>query len=78
MKCVKLIYTGEIKRVSNEQAERVVKTGTHIFCPKSEWKALRVAPVVPIVHTEEQKIEVKRKADKKKNQKEKRAYMQVK
>jgi len=55
MKCVKLINTGEVKRVSNEQAERVVKLGTHVFCPKSEWKALRAVPVVE-TSVEEQKV----------------------
>jgi hypothetical protein len=74
MKCVKLIHTGEVKRVSNEQADRCVKTGTHTFCPKSEWKALRVTPVVAIVHTDEQKREIQRKADKRKHSADKRSY----
>jgi hypothetical protein len=74
MKCVKLIHTGEVKRVSDEQAVRCVNTGTHAFCPKSEWKALRVKPVEAIVHTDEQKQEITRKAEKRKNQKAKKDY----
>jgi hypothetical protein len=73
MKCVKN-HTGDIKRVSNEQAERLVSNGVHTYCPKSEWKALRVAPVVAIVHTDEQKREIQRKADKRKQERAKKDY----
>jgi hypothetical protein len=45
MKCVKNVHTNEIRRVSDEQANRLVMSGGHYFTPKSEWKALRVAPV---------------------------------
>jgi hypothetical protein len=41
MKCVKNTSTNEVKRVSNEAAERLVANGNYAFCPKSEWKALR-------------------------------------
>jgi hypothetical protein len=80
MKCVKHIFPAdivEIKRVSNEQAERLVAMhggGYWNFCPKSEWKALRVAPVVAIVHTDDQKREIQRKADKRKHSADKRSY----
>ena len=80
LKCVKHIFPAdvvEIKRVSNEQAERLVALhggGYWNYCPKSEWKALRVKPVEAIVHTDEQKQEIARKADKRKNQKAKKDY----
>jgi hypothetical protein len=41
MKCVKNTNTNEVKRVSNETANRLVAAGSYAFCPKSEWKALR-------------------------------------
>jgi hypothetical protein len=74
MKCVKNVHTNEIKRVSDEQANRLVMSGGHYFTPKSEWKALRVKPVEVIVHTDEQKREIQRKADKRKNEKAKKDY----
>ncbi len=39
MKCVK--KHGEIKRVSNEWAERMVDKQNWEYCPKSEWKEKR-------------------------------------
>ena len=33
--------TGEIKRMSDEEARAMVKSGTWSFCPKSEWKKLQ-------------------------------------
>ena len=84
MKCVKNNLTSEVKRLSNEQAENRVATldksceanGIMLwsYCPKSEWKALRVAPVVAIVHTDDQKREIQRKADKRKHSADKRSY----
>jgi hypothetical protein len=73
MKCIRNINTKEVRRVSNEQAERQVSTNNWMFCPKSDWKALRVNPVEVIVHTEEQKREIMRRADKRKMQKGKKA-----
>jgi hypothetical protein len=39
MKCIK--KHGEIKRVSDEKAMRLVTTRGWEYCPKHEWKALR-------------------------------------
>ena len=73
MKCVKNNLTGEVKRVSDDIAATQVafinkSMGTALwsYCPKSEWKALRVKPVEVIVHTDDQKREIQRKADKRK------------
>ena len=63
MKCIKYL-SGEVRRLSEAHALELVEKGVAKFCPKSEWKALRVAPVVAVVHTDEQKQEIKRKADK--------------
>ena len=65
MKCVKS-SEGKVKRVSDHTAELLMLTGSYSYCPKSEWKALRVKPVEVIVHTDEQKQEIQRKADKRK------------
>jgi hypothetical protein len=71
MKCVKN-HTGDIKRVSNEQAERLVSNGVHTYCPKSEWKALRPAVVIKAEAVvsketpEERANRIARKADKQK------------
>ena len=77
MKCVKNT-AGEIKRLSNEMAERQVNSGSATYVPKSEWKALRTAPVVAIVHTDEQKREIQRKADKRKQANSKKNTKPVK
>ena len=46
MKCVKS-NTGEIKRVTNERAEAMVKTGW-VYIPKKEWKeTVRKVAVTP-------------------------------
>lgn len=45
MKCIKSI-TGEIKRVSNDQASRLVSTGSYSYCPKAEWKLVRPSTTV--------------------------------
>ena len=77
MKCVKNLNTNEVKRVSDKSAEYITsRQGTPVwkFCPKSEWKALRIQPVAPIVHTDEQKQEQARKADKRKQEKAKKNY----
>lgn len=39
MKCVK--KDGEVRRVSEEQAVRMVETQGWAFVPKSEWKLVR-------------------------------------
>lgn len=39
MKCIKNIITGEIKRTTNENAEKQVRTGAFIFVKKVDWKA---------------------------------------
>lgn len=39
MKCVKDIKTGKVRRVSNERAEEMVKTGTHTYSSKGAWKS---------------------------------------
>ena len=74
MKCIKIILTDEVKRLSDEIATRLVEGGTAKFCPKSEWKALRVHPEFAIVHTDEQKVEIQRKADKRKYSKDKKTF----
>jgi len=74
MKCVRNMTTSEVKRVSNEQAERLVAKSDYKYVPKKEWKALRVKPVEVIVHTDDQKREIQRKADKRKNEKAKKDY----
>jgi hypothetical protein len=71
MKCIKN-NNGEVKRLSNEIAERQVASGLAKYCPKSEWKTLRVKPVEVIVPTDEQKQEIMRKADKRKMEKVKK------
>lgn len=75
MKCVRNQETGEVKRLPEEMATFRVNSGLWSFCPKSEWKSLRVAPVPVVVYTEEQTREITRKVDKKKMQKSKRSYM---
>jgi hypothetical protein len=55
MKCLKSSKTGEIIRVSDEQANKA--TSEWKFVPKSEWKALR-APV-----SEKQLVETEAKAE---------------
>ncbi len=37
MKCIKLT-SGEIKRITNEKAEKLVKQEKAQYCSKSEWK----------------------------------------
>ncbi len=74
MKCVKYL-SGEVRRITDTHANELVSLGVGKYCPKSEWKALRVSPVVAqVVHTEEQAREIQRKADKKKGQQSKRNY----
>ena len=77
MKCIKTIkegksYTlGEIKRVSDIEADERVKGGYWKFVPKSEWKAVtRKVKVNEVVNesTEELSIEEK-KLKRKKNDK---------
>lgn len=38
MKCVQNINTNSIVRVKNEQAEYLVKSGTHTYVCKAAWK----------------------------------------
>jgi hypothetical protein len=40
MKCIKDLVedVGNILRVSNEDADKLVKTGNYAYCPKSEYK----------------------------------------
>ena len=73
MKCVKYL-SGEVRRLTDAHANELVEKGIGKFCPKSEWKALRVAPVVAIVHTEDQVREIARKADKRKAGQAKKNY----
>ena len=39
MKCVKV--DGKVRRVSNEEASKLVKLEKATYCPKSTWKAQR-------------------------------------
>ena len=74
MKCIRNNDTKEVKRVSNDNATYQVEKGKWSFCPKSEWKALRVKPVETIVHTIEQEREIHGRIEKKKYQKGQKAY----
>ena len=74
MKCVKNKESQEVRRLSDEIASNRVNTGQWSFCLKSEWKALRDKPVIAIVHTDEQKREISRKADKRNYMKNKKAF----
>lgn len=74
MKCVKSLHDGVVRRLSDEMAARSVTSGAFSYVPKSEWKALRTAPVVAVVHTDEQVREIARKVDKKKHSQAKRDY----
>lgn len=75
MKCIKGEMTGnKVVRVRDDNAERAVAKGLAVYCPKSEWKALRTVPVTQVTLTEGQSREATRKADKKKMQKDKRDY----
>lgn len=48
MKCVQEIKTNHITRVKNEQAEYLVKSGTHTYVCKAAWKeAVRPDYVTP-------------------------------
>jgi hypothetical protein len=38
MKCVKMKNTSEITRVNEIEAARLVKSGTHTYVAKKEWK----------------------------------------
>ncbi len=38
MKCVKILKTGEVVRVTDENAAKLVKDGKCVYCPKHEWK----------------------------------------
>ena len=73
MKCIKH-FSGEIKRVSDENAERLVDKSDYKYVPKSAWKALRTVPITQVTLTEGQTREIQRKADKKKGQPSKRDY----
>ena len=78
MKCVRNTISGQIKRSSDENAQLIVEVlpgkGEWVYCAKSEWKALRTAPVVQVVHTEEQTREIARKQDKKKYSNDRKNY----
>ena len=39
MKTVKLVEGGLPERKDDEDADMLVKAGTHIFCKKAEWKS---------------------------------------
>jgi len=39
MKCIKNILTGEVKRVTNENAQKQVSNGLCVYIQKIEWKA---------------------------------------
>ena len=74
MKCVKNVGSGEVRRLSEAHALELVEKGVAKFCPKSEWKALRVKPVEVIVYTDEQKREIQNRADKRKHSQSKKNY----
>jgi hypothetical protein len=41
MKCIKNTKTNEIVRVTDDKAAELVTSSTHVYVPKSEWKAQR-------------------------------------
>lgn len=75
MKCIKTIkeaksYTlGEIKRVSDTEADERVKGGYWKFVPKSEWKASKGKSKTEVIteEVETQVEEIKTKTKKEKN-----------
>jgi hypothetical protein len=58
MKCIKVAKEtkenkfGTIRRVTESEADSKVSTGYWVFCPKSEWKALRKPSQRPVVEVE--------------------------
>lgn len=40
MKCIKNVITNEIKRVKNEEAEKLVQSNSWKYCSKTLWKQL--------------------------------------
>jgi hypothetical protein len=65
MKCVK--KDGEVRRVSEEQAVRMVTTQGWAFAPKSEWKLVRpTAKKVPEPAPEQAPVTEPKKDKKKK------------
>jgi hypothetical protein len=81
MKCIKSIKVtknteiGEIRRISDEEAEQKVNSGYWKFIPKSEWKS----SLQNLVEIEKQgdnqpkKVEVKTKKTERKEKKEKKS-----
>ena len=63
MKCIMHNLTLEVKRVSNENAERLVAKNDYKYVPKSEWKALRV-PLNVVVEPKEETKSKKHKENK--------------
>jgi hypothetical protein len=44
MKTIKNITTGTVKRVSDQEAKKLIKEMTYEYCPKHEWKKDRPKP----------------------------------
>jgi len=76
VKCVRNVAFPEVRRVRDEQAEHLVKnSNVWVYCPKSEWKALRVASVPVVAENKEAvKAGLEKKAAEKKRRQEKVNY----
>ena len=41
MKCIQAIESGKVERVDDQTAKATVAKGTHVYVPKSVWRASR-------------------------------------
>lgn len=48
MKCVQEVRSKEIKKVRNEEADKLVRAGTFKFVPKKLWKEIVRGPVANV------------------------------
>ena len=75
MKCVKNVGSGEVRRLSEAHALELVEKGVAKFCPKAEWKALKIASVsVTVENKEAIKAGLEKKAREKKSRQDKVNY----
>lgn len=92
MKCVANLITKEIKRVSNDMAEKLVNTNdtpinnSWMYCPKCIWKekvrdAVKATPIKPTIPASDIEATIQHKTKFKKGKKatiKKRALKQAK
>ena len=48
VKCVQEVKSKEIKKVKNEEADKLVRAGTFKFVPKKLWKEIERGPVATV------------------------------